>query len=473
MYRLVTYGLIALATVAAALMLTGAIAHTPLSFVLSLAVLCGVAYGANRLFGWLFSVRTHGESALITGFILAFLFSPPDDVVGFVKLALVAVIAMASKYVIAPRGRHIFNPAAIAVVIASISGLAYAGWWVATPAMIPLTLVVGFLILRRTQKHFVALVFVAAACALLLVQGTDPVTALVSWPLFFIGAIMLTEPLTLPPRVSQQYAVAALTGILMTLPLQYGRVTMTPALALVIGNIVGWWFGQRRAIKLRFAGKKQMTETTYEITFDVSKLDFVPGQYIELTLPHKRADSRGQRRVFSIVAHPGDEQVSIGVKVPAKPSSFKKALMGLRQGDVVYATRVAGDFVLPADRTVPVVCIAGGIGVTPFVSYCLSDDRPMRLIYAVHGEKDLSFIDTLRHHDVDVTVVAPEKPALLPDDWRYVSGRLSPQTLMALIDVKEQPAVYVSGPPAMVHDVRHDLRRMGIARVKVDEFSGY
>lgn len=473
MYRLVVYGLIAMALMALFLMVTGNLAFSPLGFVATLGMFVAVSYGANKLFGWLFGVTALGESALITGLILAFLFSPAESPTDFAKLALVAVIAMASKYVLAPRGKHIFNPAAIAVVIASISGLAFAGWWVATPAMLPVTVIVGALVLYRTKKIRMALIFVVVAVAMLLLRGTTLSLALTSWPLLFLGAIMLSEPLTLAPRAKQQYIIAAGVGILMTLPLHYGSITMTPALALVIGNAISWTLGARRAVKLRYAGKKQLGARTFDLTFDTAKLSFEPGQFFELTLPHKHVDSRGQRRVFSIVGRPGDEQVSIGVKVPAKPSSFKRALMNLHKGDTIYATRVAGDFVLPEDKKVPVICIAGGIGVTPFISYCLSTNRPLKLIYAVNNVADVSFVDQLRHHAIDVTIVSPDDARLPDPDWQHVRGHLDKKTLADLVQGEHEPAVYISGPPAMVVNASRIVRRLGVKTVKVDEFAGY
>lgn len=473
MYRLVIYGLLAIAATALLLMTVGNIGYTPLLFASSLIVVTSISYASNRLFGWLFGVKAHGESAIITGLILALLFIPPDSVIEFVKLGLVAMIAMASKYLIAPRGRHIFNPAAIAIVIASIGGLAYAGWWVATPALIPVTVIAGGLILYKTQKQYVSLVFVITAVIMLLLQGTDPYIALTSWPLLFVGAIMLSEPLTLPPRAQQQYFVAVLVGVLMTLPLHYGRITMTPALALVIGNIIGWWFGQRRSMPLRYIGKKQLGEDTYSFIFDTKNLVFEPGQYIEMTLPHAKQDGRGQRRVFSIVGSPGDEQISIGTKIPKKPSSFKRALLGLKLGDTIQATRIAGDFVLPKDPNQPVVLIAGGIGITPYISYIQSTKRPMKIIYAVSSSDEISFAEQLRHHVSDVTIVSPESAKLPDPEWRHIQGRLGMNTLKDLIDVRQQPHVYVSGPPHMVNDVQATVKALGIKQIKVDEFSGY
>lgn len=473
MYRLVLYGLIALALTALVLMATHNLSYSPVAFIGSIIVTVGAAYGSNRLFGWLFSIKPHGESALITGLILALLFTPPDTVLGLVKLGLVAVIAMASKYILAPNGRHIFNPAAIAIVIASVSGLAYAGWWIATPGMLPATAIVASLLLYRTKKLTVGLIFIAVALASLWLRGTDPITALSSWPILFVAGIMLTEPLTLPPRAKQQYIVAVLVGLLMTTPFSYWKVTMTPALALVLGNIIGWWFGQRRHIKLRYVGKKRLADTTYELTFDTQKLQFEPGQYIELTLPHARVDSRGSRRIFSIVGSPGDEQISIGTKIPEKPSSFKRALMNMKTGETLHATRISGDFVLPQDPNVPVICIAGGIGITPFVSYCLSTNRKLELIYAVNTISELSFVDQLKHHDVAVTVVSQDDGQLPDRDWSRVRGKLDAEVIGGLIDPASNPTVYISGPPAMVVSIRNTVRSLGVKNVKIDEFSGY
>lgn len=473
MYRLVLYGLIILCATAMLLMITKNIEYSPLLFTISIVITVAAAYGSNRLFGWLFGIKPHSESALITGLILALLFIPPATVIGFIKLALVAAIAMASKYIIVVRGRHIFNPAAIAIFIGSVSGLAFAGWWIATPGMIPITLLVVLLILYRTKKMRLALVFLIVSVAVLLLRGTDPLTSLTSWPLLFIAGIMLTEPLTLPPRLHQQYLVAVVVGILISTPFHYGQITMTPALALVIGNFIGWWLGQRRAIKLRYVGKKQLGNETYDLTFDTAPLLFEPGQYLELSVPHNHADSRGLRRLFSIAAKPKEEQISIGTKIPKKSSSYKRALMNLKPGDTLYATRIAGDFVLPADQSQPIVCIAGGIGVTPFISFLQSSNRKMKLIYSVNNVSDLSYVEVLRQHAVDVTVVSRSDGSLPDAEWNHVIGKIDKNVLKKLIDVSEQPVVYVSGPPAMVLNTRRLLKELGVRRVKIDEFSGY
>ncbi len=117
MYHVTVQGLVVLCVAAAVLMVTGYLEYSLVAFVVHVVVLVGGGYGANRLLGWLFGVKPHGESAVITGLILALVFSPPVSLIAGVKLLIVAAIAMASKYILVVRGKHVFNPAAIAIVI--------------------------------------------------------------------------------------------------------------------------------------------------------------------------------------------------------------------------------------------------------------------------------------------------------------------------------------------------------------------
>lgn len=482
MYRLVLYGLLAISLMALVLMFSGYLPYSPLAFLVGIAVMTGAAYGGNRLLGWLFGLKPHGESALITGMILALLFTPPATVLEGLQLALVAVVAMASKYVLVYRGKHLFNPAAIAIVIAGMIGLAYATWWIATPALLPVTLIVAFLILFKTKRLEMAGVFFAVAVAVIIARtalvggfSLQIITmALTSWPIVFFAGIMLSEPLTLPPRRRQQLIEAAIVGLLFGSALHFSVITMTPALALVIGNALAWYFGTRGAIKLRLVGKKQMSPTLYDFAFDSNKPAFVPGQYLELTLPHSRPDSRGMRRVFSIVGQPGEEHLSIGTRIPEKPSSFKRALMALKPGQTVMATRVAGDFVLPEDESVPVVLIAGGIGITPYISHIMAaGKRKIMLICAVSSSADIAYLEQLRQYDILVTVVSPDDARLPEPDWKHVKApALTAEILEGLINKDEQPVVYISGPPAMVNAVKRNAQALGL-RYKTDHFAGY
>lgn len=482
MYHVVVLGLSGLTVAAAGLMLSGYLPYSMPLFVVSIILFVGGSYASNWLFGWLFGVRPHSESAVITGLILALLFSPPVSFIAAIKIVLVATIAMASKYILAYRGKHIFNPAAVAIVIASVGGLAYATWWIATPALLPLTVIVAFLILYKTQKVRMGIVFLGVAVALFTAQvliGGDwsakVITAsLVSWPLVFFAGVMLSEPQTLPPRRKQQYIIAIVVAVLMVIPFHYQSIIMTPALALIIGNGLAFYMGARQAVTLRLVDKKRIGTDSYELTFDTKPLPFVPGQYVELTIPHRRADARGLRRVFTIVGRANDTQLSIATRVPEKPSSFKHALTTLKTGQTIHGTRIAGDFVLPDDTDIPVVFVAGGIGITPLISFLMdTKKRDITVLYAVTSVADMVFIDVLRRYDVRVIVVTPDSAPLPENDWLRETGHLSVQIIEKYIDPTTRPYVYISGPPVMVDQVKRLVKDIGIKDIKTDHFTGY
>ena len=333
-------------------------------------MLClGLTYASNRALAALFHVRPHTESSLITGLLLYFLFWPTQLAAGvqwpdLAGVALACVLASASKYALAWRGRHIFNPAAAGAFITGLTGLNIATWWAATPAMLWLLLPGVLLVLYRLRKLLMAAVFTVVAVSIvaaeLLQAGSGAGEAL--WQplaqrpvLFFVG-FMLTEPLTLPPRRWQQLALAAVVGLLFAVPYNLGFVANSPELALLVGNVLAFAAGQRGGIRLRFQGSRPLTPTTTEFSFRPERpVRFSAGQYLELHLPHSRAlgraDGKGRRRVFSLTSAPGSGLVTIGAGTAGPLSSAKRSLLALEPGDELTATTVGGDFVLPRSQT--------------------------------------------------------------------------------------------------------------------------
>lgn len=487
MYRLVTLGLAVILGVSGVLALTGYFAFSIVSLLTSIAILVGATYVSGRLLGWLFGVRPHGESSVITGLILACLFVPPElAIFELVKLGLIGIFASASKYLLTIRGRHIFNPAAAATVIAGIVGIGFAGWWVATPALLPVTFLVGFLILRKTRTALVSGLFVGVAASLVtfhamlsgLELGQGMWLAFASWPILFLGAVMLSEPLTQPPRRWQQLLIAVVVAVLMTMPVRTPFIELTPALALIIGNFIAWWWGARRALQLTFVEKIQLTPSSYEFVF-TGTVPFTAGQYLEFTLPHKAADNRGSRRVFTIATNPTDKTVRFGIKFYPQPSTFKQTLKALQPGTVVAATRVAGDFTLPKDINKPLLFVAGGIGITPFVSLlkhlqATGEKRDITLMYAVAASDEIAYKHILEASGVSVIVVVPGGKATVAKQWQVIDAPfLSHELLQKSVPDIASRTVFISGAPLMVNAVARAAKELKVRVIKTDHFTGY
>jgi glycine betaine catabolism B len=494
MYRLVLYTLLAIALLALVLSVFGQLGPGPVELLVSAALAVGVALGAGWLFAKLFRTKAHVESSIITGLLLFFLFPPTLDPLTLIGLGLAALIASASKYLLAVRGRHMFNPAAIgSVVVAALGlivpGLGFATWWVATAYLLPLVAVGAFLILYRTRRLGLGGLFVLVAAAIIVVRmisfGSAPldavVTAFTSYPIIFLAGFMLSEPLTLPPRRWQLLTLAAIVGLFFSIPFNIGQFYSSPELALVVGNLFAFAFGQRRGIRLTLLEKRRLTPTTWEFHFQPSRpIRFTPGQYMELTVHHSKSDTRGMRRVFSISSAPtADGPITFAIKLADTSSSFKKAFLALEIGSEVRGNLTAGDFSLPKNPSTPVLLVAGGIGITPFASQLAhatshGHTRDVVVAYAVSDPAEIAYADLLTKSGVRVVLLSPTPPATLPENWKYVGGgRITRELLLDNVPDVASRRAFVSGPPALVNDVRGTLRSLGSKRVTTDYFSGY
>lgn len=474
MYRLTVYVLLTLAGISVLLAVFGILQFDPFAMIFGALTLVVASITANAAFAYMFGVHRNGDSALITAFILFFIFSPPVSVVNGIVLALVAVAAAASKYLLAWKGRHLFNPSAIAAVIVGLIGLQQASWWVGTGPLIFITVIPAALLLYKTRRLKMGVVFILTAIVSILVVSTfkgveaDKVASLVvnSWPVIFFAGFMLSEPLTQPPRQYQRMVYAVIIGILMGGQITIGSLLITPEIALVLGNLYGFWCGQRGGLRLKLIGRRQLSRDQVEYIFRPNRpLHYKPGQYVELHTPHVHADARGERRMFTIAAAPGGDDIRIALRHYTPSSTFKKSMQTLPIGTILTATGIYGDFLLPKNANEKLLLIAGGIGVTPFRAHLEwllrhNQKRDGILLYSVRDQSDVVFEDILKAKEHGVRLIVVTTP-------------LDRDALAAYVPDIAKRHVYISGPPAMVDALDDSVRKLGATRIHRDHFNGY
>ena len=229
MYRLVLYVLVGLIGIATLLALFQLLPFSPVSLLVSTVFLVLMCWAMNTVLAQVFEVPSNLESASITALILALIIDPVRSPSDLQFLGWAAILAMSSKYILALYKKHIFNPAAIAVVITSFVLGESASWWVGTLGMLPFVLFGGLLIARKLRQEdmvwsFCATVLVGV-CVVTFMQGGNVFRELyqlfVQSPLFFFAFIMLTEPLTAPPTKNLRRLYSVLAGILFMPQIQY------------------------------------------------------------------------------------------------------------------------------------------------------------------------------------------------------------------------------------------------------------
>jgi ferredoxin-NADP reductase len=235
------------------------------------------------------------------------------------------------------------------------------------------------------------------------------------------------------------------------------------------------------ALALKY--KLQLSSDTYEFAFDRQKdFQFIPGQYMEWTLPHKKIDSRGNRRYFSISSSPTENKLTMTVKFYDPSSSYKKELLNSQSGKQIIAAQVAGDFVLPKDLKQPLAFIAGGVGIAPFrsmIQYIIDKSLlvDIVLLYTNRTVSDILYADVFEKARANGVRVVYNLTDLqnLPHRWGGTSGHITPDSIKQIIPDYQKRVYYISGPQLMVQNFERTLRDSNVnsSQIKTDFFPGY
>jgi ferredoxin-NADP reductase len=490
MYRLLVYGLGGLAALSVVFGFMGQLSTSPTELVVSLALLITSAYVTDRAFGRFLGVPTNMESALITSLIIFLIIHPADSVSAGLALVLAGAVSSASKFILAWNGKHIFNPAAFAAALLSLTGLAATTWWIGSTVFWPFTLLLGLAVVRKIRRYPL---FISFSVVSILLQATlflydhqplmtDMKHALLASPLIFLSTIMLTEPATMPPRRNQQMLFAALVAVLYVTAWRVGPVIIYPEVALLIGNIFAYLISPKFRVRLRLKEIQKISDQVYNYIFQPDRpFDFLPGQYMEWTLAGVPYDSRGNRRTFTIASSPTEPDVHLGLKYYDPASTYKSAFSNLTPGDVVYASQLAGNFTLKAKEARKLAFIAGGIGITPFRSMVkyLTDSNiqsDVALLYIVSDPNEFAYIREFREAaavGIRLIPIVTRAYGILPTD--VINAKVTAELLSQLVPDYANRTFYISGPSAMVDGTKDYLHELGVTRSKVitDHFSGY
>lgn len=491
MYRFVLYYLILLVVVGLIFSFFKLLPFTPVSLIISTSSIVALCLVTNKIFSYVFEVPANVESVFISALILVLIVTPAATMSDAPTIFWVSILTMASKYILAIKKKHIFNPVAIAIVLTSFGFGGSASWWIATLPMLPFVLV-GFLIVRKIRRtDMIYSFFISAFLSIIglsYMQGVNPIDIIkpivIASPMFFLGFVMLTEPLTTPPTKKLQLMYGAIVGVLSSPMFHIGNFYTTPEIALVIGNVFSYIVSPKYKLVLLLKEKIKTGVDTVDFLFNLSdKLDFAPGQYMEWTLPHVNPDMRGIRRYFTVASSPTESTLRLGVKFYPNGSSFKKNLLLIDDETQLLAGSLSGDFTLPKDPTVKCVFIVGGIGVTPFrsmIKYLLDRGqvREITVIYSNRTQDEIIYSDLFTQAQKVLgikTIYALTDEKSIPPNWTGKVGRVDDNMIKNEVPDFLDRTFYISGPHVMVEAFDKTLKKMGVKRshIKKDFFPGF
>ena len=232
-----------------------------------------------------------------------------------------------------------------------------------------------------------------------------------------------------------------------------------------------------------FLGAEPLAEGTRGFRFAKPEgFAFRAGQAVNVTLLEPpETDGKGNSRTFSLVTAPHEPTIAIATRM--RDTAFKRVLGSLAPGTPVKVRGPMGTFTLPDDPARPAVFLAGGIGITPFVSMLRHEAkagsaRPRLLVYSNRRPEDAPFLDELQAlaggpFRLVATMTEMERSARA---WTGERAMVDAAFLARHLPGGGPTAVhYLAGPPAMVAALRALLKDSGVADadIRTDEFFGY
>jgi ferredoxin-NADP reductase len=206
------------------------------------------------------------------------------------------------------------------------------------------------------------------------------------------------------------------------------------------------------------------------------------GQNALFTVHLREFDSKGPSRTLSIASAPHEPELMIATRL--RETAFKRALASAEPGTTIHIDGPSGAMVLHEDAERPAVFLAGGIGVTPFLSMARDAARrhlPHRvtMFYANRRPEDAAFLDELheleRHNPRFRLVATMSQAEKSTRAWDGETGLIRPELLARYLPDLRSPIYYCAGPHGMTMAMEVMLGDLGIADddVRSEEFYGY
>ncbi len=220
----------------------------------------------------------------------------------------------------------------------------------------------------------------------------------------------------------------------------------------------------------KILSRKEVAQATYEVVFQCENemFNFKPGQYVEITIP-TLLNTRNNIRNFSIASLSNDQN-TITILFRASDSDFKRELIELPMGGEVIINGPLGVFKLPETNDEDIILIAGGVGISPFMSMIrfvieqqqkfsitlfYFNSTPERAVYVheleVLAQLNPNFKLKLKYGNIDEAYIKDNVKTFVGKKW------------------------FVAGPSEMADTTRALLHELGVAErdIFIEEMTGY
>ncbi|MEN9328171.1 MAG: hypothetical protein RI947_979 [Candidatus Parcubacteria bacterium] len=314
------------------------------------------------------------------------------------------------------------------------------------------------------------------SAALLLIPGSD-------WALNFgiisllglILLIILTLFIKLPYqiwRLTHQFMgvaffSAGLHAYLIPADVAYDKPLRYYMLAVSVIALIGYIY---RTLLGRFLVKKYkyFVSAVRLVSRDIIELEMIPASHSMSFRPgqfcfiefHDRA-MPSEPHPFSISSAPTQRELKLTIK---SLGDWTNILQKARSSMTVYIEGAYGRFIYEDYKDRDQVWIAGGIGITPFLSMARTFyrlDYRIDLIYVVHDQSDAVYFNEL----LQISGQNPNFRVFLFETVKY--GHATAQSIAQMSGQLQNKELFICGPPPMMYTLKNQLSQLHVPRRQI------
>jgi len=221
--------------------------------------------------------------------------------------------------------------------------------------------------------------------------------------------------------------------------------------------------------KYRVARNERITPSTILLTLHKDAQSrpfaFAPGQYAAISFVQRGRPTPA--RCFSIVSSPTDPDIlQFSTRTKGR---FTNALAGVPVGGEVIVRGAFGGFVFDSSRPSDTVLLAGGIGITPFMSMiqfasATQMKNKITLVFSCQTQDDIPFYNQItslqsKNPNFNAVFVIGTGPTDKLSNQHVETGRISTELLDKLTASKyADKSFFICGPPPFMKAAVNMLR---------------
>lgn len=207
--------------------------------------------------------------------------------------------------------------------------------------------------------------------------------------------------------------------------------------------------------------------------------DFKPGQYVMISYKNQRGQNE-DKHAFSVASSPiKNTSIRLGIRVGG---NFTQGLLNLNLNQEIIVTGPYGNFIFDEKKTPNPVFIAGGIGITPFISalnYAVDRDlkNKISLIYSTRTIQGTAFYNEIRNLEkinpnISVLFSFTEEPGI-SEDRKILHQRIDAPIIKNFIGDISEKTFFICGPTPFMQAMTTSLLSLGVEKnqIKMEEFS--